>query len=717
MFFYGELNWAAAEVPKLDTLAQQMSGQPTVMVSADGKTLYRAQTEYRKIARFDEIPETVKSATLAAEDIRFYDHDGIDWRAMLRVLFVNVREGRTSQGGSTLTMQLAKRLYTGPERSFRRKVKDMALAVQLERTLSKNEILTLYLNQVYYGAGAYGIKAAANTYFGKDLKDLTLSEAAMLARVVRRPSDENPFKDLDRAIENRNIVLRSMLDAGMIGRDEYYEAKSEALRLKPRHFGSGERILSSPYFVRYVLDTIKRELPEIDVTKGGYRIETTLDTRLDWLAANKVKEIVAKYRRQKLTTGAFFLMDSEGQILAMAGGRDFAENQYNVISQGHRQPGSAFKPFVYAAALSTGAIGPNDSISNEPHFIEDPVRGRRLWPKNSNGKYGGNVSVRSALSRSLNVPAVRVCEQVGPDVASAYARDVFGFRSPIDPVPALVLGSSAVSPLEMAQGYGVFMLRGDRAKPFGVLRVIGPDGAVVRQWTPQVQRHVLDETVAGWMDGFLRAVVTGGTATRAASIPNARGKTGTTSEHRDAWFCGYTNSLVGIGWVASQRKEGNTWVYDPMNSVYGGIVTIQIWTAVMREAVKLRESEELRLARKIEPLRGEGDVIQDGEPPIDDVTGGDPIPPIEIPPDMERRDDPTATGTGATTPQKAGEQTPPDPSKPRENAGEEGVVSVEICADSGMIATAYCPETVTRKAPRGAQPKSRCPIHGQGTVR
>lgn len=712
LLFARELSWAAEEVPKLDTIAQQLSGQPTVIVSSDGKTLYRAQTEYRKIARFDEIPATVRNATLAAEDLRFYDHVGIDFRAMARVLFVNVREGRAAQGGSTLTMQLSKRLYTGPERSFGRKLKDMALAVQLERTMSKDEILTLYLNQVYYGSGAYGIKAAANTYFGKDLKSLSLAEAALLARTVRRPSEENPFKSPERALENRAIVLRSMLDAGMIGRPEYERARQEPLKLAPRHFGSGERILGSPYFVRHVLDTLKREMPEIDVTKGGFRIETTLDSRLDALAAEKVRDVVRRYARQKLTTGAFFLMDADGRILAMAGGADFETNQYNVISQGRRQPGSAFKPFVYAAALSTGALGPNDSISNEPHYLDDPVRGRRLWPKNANGKYGGSVSVRSALSRSLNVPAVRVCELVGPDTAASYARDVFGFKSAIDPVPALVLGSSAVSPLEMAQGYSVFMLQGDRAKPFGVLRVIGPTGAVLRAWSPQIQRHVLDEQVADWMDGFLRAVVTGGTATAASSVPNSRGKTGTTSEHRDAWFCGYTNSLVGIGWVASQRLEGKTWVYDPMNSVFGGRVTVQIWTGVMREAVRLREADEKRLSRRISVPAPSAPEAVPADPAIDNVAGGDGIPPIEIPPDMAPAtgagDRPTEPRSGTGEPD--GRETPAP--KPPGAGPEREAIAVEVCADTGLRATAYCPETVTRSFSRREIPSGRCPVHG-----
>ncbi len=711
--FYRELLWAQGVIPKLDKLTEQLASTPTVFYSADGKVLYRAQAEYRKPAKFDEIPKHVRDATLAAEDVRFYEHQGVDFRGILRALFTNVREGRTVQGGSTVTMQLAKRLYTGEEKTFNRKLKDMALAVQIERSRTKDQILTMYLNQVYYGAGAYGIGAAASVYFGKSLKDLTLAEAALLARLVQRPSENNPFKSPDRALANRSVVLRRMRDSGMISSEEFESADSEPLRLSKRSFGSGARTFQSHYFVDYVLDTLRRELPDTDLTGGGYKVYTTIDSRLDSIAQKKVAEVVRKYRRQGLTTGAFVLVDDEGRILSMVGGADYERNNFNVVFQGHRQPGSAFKPFVYATALTTGAIGPRDSISNEPFFIDDPARGRKRWPKNANGKYGGMVSPRTALASSINVPAVRVCDAAGPNTVASYAHSAFGFRSPLDPVLALALGSSAVTPLEMAQGYGVFLLGGDRMTPFGITKVVGPDGNVIREFEPKIHKGVLDPQVCSWMDEFLRATITGGTATRARSIADARGKTGTTSDYRDAWFCGYTNSMVGIGWVASERRQGNTWVYDPMRRVYGGHVTIEIWVGVMKEAVKLyADRERSRERRKYDML--EPELPPPAEPPIDDAGGGEealPIAQAELHPTPE-----TAAGESAAAAANGAEGTSSEAATGGSSApvrpSEPGGVPVEVCADSGLRAGPYCPETVTRTYSARDRPRRRCPIHG-----
>lgn len=712
--FYRELNWAKGMVPKLDQLTEDLAASPTVIVSADGVVLFRAQAEYRKPAKFEEIPKYLRDATLAAEDERFYDHDGIDYRGLLRAAFVNVRDARSSQGGSTITMQLAKRVYTGPERSFSRKIKDMALAVQIEKSRTKDQILTMYMNQAYYGAGAYGVGAAASVYFNKSLSDLTLGECALLARLVRRPSVENPFENLERAIENRDIVLDKMLESEMITRKEYDAARAEKVKLAHRNFGSGARTLASPYFVDYVLDFVKQELPDSDIMKGGFRIETTLDTRLDNLAQEQVRQIVEANRKQNITTGAFVLMDSEGRIKAMVGGVDHSRNSYNAIYQGGRQPGSSFKPFVYATGLASGILTPSSQISNEQLVIDDPQKGKHRWPKNGNGMYGGTKSIASALAGSVNVCAVRACETIGPDRVANFARDIFGIKSPLDPVLALALGSSAVKPLEMAQGYSVFMLRGDRATPFGVTKIIGPSGEVFAEYEPNIQRGMLDREVADRMDGYLRGVVTRGTGTRALSVPYARGKTGTTSDHRDAWFCGYTNTLVGIGWVCNERREGGKWVYDPMNRVFGGRVTIQIWTGVMKEAAKFYKEQE-EAAQKTRPKSPPPPPKED-EIPIDDVGGQDPVVA-----------DPNGPGTGETEPPIVGEEhtIPPDslpppvsPTAPRGNSGrplsgrDAEIILVEICSESGQLSNPYCPETVTRTLQRGRAPTVRCQLHG-----
>lgn len=710
--FYRELEWAAGIVPNLDEEISKISTNPSVIVSADGKTLYRVQTEYRKPADFGDIPQIVRDATLAAEDHRFYDHSGVDWLGLARAAFVNAKEGRSAQGASTITMQLAKRLYTGTQRTFDRKLKDMALAVQIERYSTKDQILTTYLNQVYYGSGAYGVRAAADVYFGKSLDELSLGEAAMLARMVRRPSHDNPFDDLDRAIRNRNLVLQRMLEYGMIAQDQYEAASQEEVKLAPRRFGSGARTLAASYFTDWVLETLKKEFPDLDITKGGYRIETTLDLELQEYAEKQVAEVIEKFRKQKLTTGAFVLLNDSGQVLAMVGGADYDRNQFNVITHGVRQPGSSFKPFVYATALSSGVIDTHSRISNEPLSIEDPVKGRVTWPKNANGKYGGEVSVRTALASSINVPAARVCIDVGPQTVSNFARDVFGIRSPMAPVPSLALGSSGLSLMEMAEGYSVFMLKGDRLRPYGIVRIVGPEGEVVRSYSPKFQRGVLDRRVAEAMDGFLRAVITGGTGTRARTVENARGKTGTTSDHRDAWFCGYTNSLLGIGWVASEKRVNGRWEYDPMSRVFGGQVTIQIWEGVMKEAVKkYKAREDVLPGPSSIPASADPDPDPD-EPPVDDAAGHGEDPLAALP------ENPAAGDTAAPLPGTSERATDavPSPIVPGQSesgpTGERNAIRLEICVDSGLIANRYCPETVRRRFDRGAEPRNVCPLHG-----
>lgn len=631
-----ELNKAATLIPNLPVLMERLNTQPTRILSADGQTLFTMATEYRKPVTIDKVPKLVIDATLAAEDRRFYEHSGIDARAIARQLFTNVRERRVAGGASTLTMQLAKRLYSSSEKTFNRKVQDMALAVMMERELTKDQILELYLNQVFFGSRAYGIRAAASVYFGKDLDSLTVAEAAMLARCVRRPSQENPFANLERAKENRDLVLAVMLEENMISQAQYDEAKAEKVRLARRGTGqaSGQKV--APYFVDYILDEIRDKLPGVDISGGGYTIETTLNLSMQAKAEREVAKLVREYRSRRVTTGAFLLMDRNGQIKAMVGGVDYKRNQFNAVTQGRRQPGSSFKPFVYASAIEMGRISPHDSVSNERFVRVDPVTGKTWAPNNSSGRYGGSVSVRTAIASSLNMPAIRVMDKLGPRTFIPLARTVFGFQSPLDPYLPLALGASAVRPMEMAQGYSVFMLNGDRATPFGLRRIIGPDGATAFEALPQVKKRVLSKPTAESMNGFLRAVVTSGSGRRAASVVNARGKTGTTSDNRDAWFAGYTDQLLGVGWVANEVRRSDGWHYEPMSGVFGGTVTIHMWAAIVGDAQKVYGEKPRKMLAPPAPAKTEQETLDlppppDGEedlpvPDVPAVEGGDAQP-------------------------------------------------------------------------------------------
>ena len=742
-WFLIELNWAKSQLASLNDRLYAGTSNPTRMLARDGKTiLYTSSLETRDpITDYHQIPQNVINATLAAEDRRFMEHNGIDFKALVRSVLTDVREKRSAQGASTITMQLAKLLYTSTEKTMTRKMRDMALAVEIEKTLSKQQILTDYLNQVYYGQGAYGIKAASEVYFNKsNLSKLTVAEAALLARLVRRPSEENPYKSRKKAIANRDDVLAIERDEGWISENDYKKAVKEKVHLAPKHFGSGEQIWHAGYFVRWVLDTLKRDLPDVDLKAGGYTIETTLDPDLEKVTERAVADKVAEYRRDRVSTGACMLMLSDGQVLSMVGGTDFTKHQYNAITQGHRQPGSSFKPIVYSTALQEGAIRPGDSISSGYFEYDDPVTGP-YTPHNDNG-FGGMVSIRTAIASSINTAAVRVCQKVGPDKVVQYAHDIFGYNSDLKPFLSIALGSSAVSPLEQARAYSVFMRQGERAEPYGIVRVVGPDGKVVKTYEANIQKTGLDPDVAATMSNdYLRAVVTSGTATRARVIDDARGKTGTTQDFHDAWFCGYTNNLLAVAWVANEHFDKNhnpPFYYEPMLHIFGGHVPTEIWVSVMKAAQAKYGAGTPPAPRHME--RSDLEVDTQHEKPINIDSGdagdnGDSTDTTDAasqnetdsptPAKAKRADRVDGTDNSEAIPPNADPNSaadtpaisePPKPPKRkrRERAPATEMVTVEVCADTGLLATDYCPETVARTFVKGTEPKRYCTKHGPG---
>lgn len=715
-----------ARLPSI--LSDVESTRPSVILTADGKQMFRVSVKNRKPVLISEVPKVVINATLAAEDKRFYQHGGIDYIGLARSVVSNIGSGSTAQGGSTITMQIVKRVFTSPAKTFDRKLQDMALAVTMERRMGKNQILQLYLNEVYYGQSAYGVRAAAEVYFNKDLDRLTLGEAAMLARCVRRPSEENPYRNPARALENRDIVLGIMLDEGMISQDEYDKAKAEKLVLARQRSTDTAIRYRAPYAVSHAMEVLRRDMPEIDLTRGGYVIETTINSDLQKVAEDVVSDVVRRNRGNMVTTGAMILMDREGRILAEVGGRDFKRNQYNVITQGHRQPGSSFKPFVYAAALANGAIRPYESVSNARFSYTDPTTGKVWAPKNANDRYGGMVSIKSAIAYSYNVAAVRVMEKAGPYNVASMAETVFGFApGEIYPYLSSALGASEVRPIEMAQAYSVFQLRGDRATPFVIARIKDSNGNIIKEYRPNISRGVLPREVADTMDDYLRAVATYGTGARAtrAGIVNARGKTGTTSDNKDAWFCGYTDEFLGVGWIANEvLRPGKPATYEKMGrSVYGGKVTIDIWIEVMKRAqqmVKAGKFEKYVPGADGIYQRADSGSNQERAPILESIPGetqrderpeAKPKPeeanPLDAPP---LGDDAAASDRNPRTVASGGVEDPP-PTSGQANREETDMVTVEICAGSGQKATMYCPETVLRTYQRARAPRKRCRVH------
>lgn len=698
-WFFSSYQKAEERIPAIFSKLDSIESKKTEIFAKDGKTrLYVATGEYRRlITDYNEIPELVINATLAAEDKRFFEHDGVDPIAVARSIVTNVQAGDARQGGSTITMQLSKRLFTSSEQSMQRKIDDAALAIQMERLLTKKEILRAYLNQVYYGQGAFGFKAAAEVYFGKAMSDLTVSEAALLARLVRRPSDQNPFVNPKAATTNRNVVLKIMLDENMISQSEYNAAKAEVPKFKKKTFAGGEHVVRYPYFTRYVLDWLKQEMPHLDLKNGGYRIETTIDPAMQEVLDQECKRLVKRMSGSGVKTAGFALLQSDGRVLALQGGVDYERNQFNVGYQGGRQPGSSMKPYVYAAALSTGRLSPTDYISNEP------FKWGKWEPKNSGGGSGGSSSIQDALAYSRNIPAARVMQMVGPDVAADYCRVIFGIKSRIRPFPSMVLGTEEVTLLDMATGYSVFQLKGDRFTPLPVTRVIGPDNSIVKVWSPEISQRQLDPSVASLMDKYLRYVVTNGTGREAQAVADARGKTGTTQENKDAWFCGYTNNLMGIGWIANEQRDGNRWVYKRMGShVMGGTVTVDLWRNIM---VKAQKKYGRGSDKDVTPLNA--------DIPLEVESRRSETQERNEQREARQQDEPVVPETKNTEPTRRDPVADPTPEPTRETTpvGEEpDMIIVDICAESGMRATPYCPDTNSRAFTKKRVPRT-CTRH------
>jgi len=721
---------------------------PSVILAADGSELLKISEMYRKPFSIDDVPPMVLDAFVAAEDRRFWTHSGVDPIGLLRAAFVSAKDRRASQGGSTMTMQIAKQLVNGGDKTPERKARDIVLALELEKRKTKKQLLELYLKLAYFGEGAFGLASAADVYFGKEINQLTLSEAAMLARCVRRPSDQNPEVNYRKALLNRDVVLGIMKEEGMITNGQYKDAVRDRPAVKTTRYKAALAHSRAPYFVDHVLKVVRDEFPDIDLKKGGYRIETTLQPDVQQIADNAVRETVAQNRASKVTAGAFILIDRNGGILAEVGGQDYSTQKFNVATSGTRQPGSSFKPIVYSAALATGVIKPGQMISNAPISM-DQGPGQPPWQPQNGGKNENApfYSIDRAIAKSINRPALHVYFDTGREVVVDYAHKVFGLTQDIPPVASLPLGVIAASPMQMAEVYSVFALGGDRVEPSPLKRIIGPDGTLLKDYRPVVARNVLNADVVKTMDGYLRGVVTSGTGYKAMVVPEARGKTGTTNDHRDAWFCGYSNGLIGVAWVGNVKSN------SPMSSrVYGGVVSVQFWTAVMKYAVpkygtnpaagaisvhsqRAVMNPESPEATKVgdpavndstkanpddpnlvdpsfgDPITPEPDPA--GVPPTPDITkgGGDPSIPQKLDPEKSGAKGPIQTASQ----EKAAVGTTAPPANRKETSRtvpKEEMIDVELCADTGDLASRYCPSTVTRRYPKSKVPRRVCREHG-----
>ena len=541
----------------------------------------------------ERMPPHLVSAVLVAEDRRFFQHDGVDGRAVLRALWQNLRQGQVREGGSTLTQQLVKNLALNPRRTWGRKVSEAALALAVERRHDKRTILAAYLNDVYLGhdggLAIYGMGAAARSFFGKDVGRLSVGEAALLAGIIRAPNAYSPLQHPDRARERRDLVLRAMRDLGALEEQAYARALGERIVTRP---GTPGRLVG-PYFADHARSEIEALSGENGQTAGGLTVYTTLDPVLQRAAeaavARGLDYLEGAYRHvrrgergDRLQAAVLALDPDTGEIRAMVGGRDYALSQYNRAVLARRQPGSAFKPFVYLAGLRFGPRG------EPPHFtavsrLEDRPFSLRVgattWtPRNYENRFEGTITVRRALEQSLNAATVWMAEAVGYDEVIRGARDA-GLTSPLAPVPALALGSFEVTPLELAAAYAAFANGGHAITPTAVRAVVDRAGGLFEPRRP-ARTEAMRTDEAYVLTSLLQGVVDRGTGAAARLLgvegPVA-GKTGTTNDGRDAWFVGYTPRLVALVWVGFDEREAL--------HLSGSQAALPIWADFMRAAL------------------------------------------------------------------------------------------------------------------------------------
>jgi len=572
----------------LSTLQPISIGENTFIYAADGSLLGVIPAEKNRTpVPFTQISPWMSKATVAIEDKRFWHHGGVDPEGVARALWADVRAGRVVQGGSTITQQLVRNLYISNERTVQRKLREACLAIKLSHKWSKQRILTSYMNQIYYGSQAYGIEAAAQTYFSEHGSQLTLEQAALLAGLPQAPSDYDPFRNPGAALARRNEVLRAMLSTGAINGDQYYAAVGDPdLGLRA---GRLYKEIRQPYFFSYVRDELARVYGEARVRTGGLRVYTTIDPRLQRDARKAIRETL-NYASDP-AAAVVAINPATGAIRAMEAvypGR--AKNQYNLIAQAHRQAGSTFKTFVLTAAVEAGMNPEATSYLSAPfHYQPDPYT--MAWDVQTyDHTYVGGVSVAQATLRSDNTVYARLTLDVGPANVAKMAYKL-GVRTPLTVdgsyVPAMGLGAIAVTPLDMASAYTTLAAGGVYSRPMAIRKVVLPNGRTDDQagWGKPQRRRVISDGVASEVTKILEENVQYGTGVGAA-LPNriVAGKTGTTDKHADAWFCGYTPQLEATVWVGYPRAE------IPMESVHGiavagGTFPATIWHLFMESAL------------------------------------------------------------------------------------------------------------------------------------
>ncbi|WP_199304545.1 penicillin-binding protein 1A [Microcoleus sp. FACHB-1515] len=564
-------------LPDVRVLRNYVPAETTYIYDIKGQLLDSLHDEAnREIIPLDEISPELKRAVLAIEDSSFYQHRGIDPTGIARASIANFEEGRTVEGGSTITMQLVKNLFLTPERALSRKVAEAVLALRLEQIFEKNQILEMYLNQVYWGHNNYGIQTAAQSYFNKSASQLNLAESAMLAGLIQAPEVFSPFLDYPLAKQRQAIVLHRMRELNWITAQEEQAARRQPLRLGQITSFRASRL---PYVTEAVTQELIQQFGRDAVLQGGMRVQTTIDMNFQRMAEQSVQSSYRSLRRRGVRADQIALVAIDPRthfVKAMVGGVDYNRSQYNRAIQAQRQPGSAFKPFVYYAAFASGRFGPDSIINDSPVSYRDGYD--RYAPRNYDGSFMGPITIRKALEVSRNIPAIRIGQSVGLENVIEVLRSI-GVTSPMQPVISLPLGSVDMSPMEMAGAYAAFASGGWYSKTTFIVQVTDSQGEMLLDNTPRPQL-VLDPWAVAALNSVMQGVITNGTGTAAQIGRPAAGKTGTTSSQRDIWFVGYVPQLATAVWVGNDDNRplpgGST----------GGVYVAPIWRSFMQKALQ-----------------------------------------------------------------------------------------------------------------------------------
>lgn len=555
--FGSYLLYCIVTLPDIEQAVARTRQPSTTITAENGNEVKTFGSVYSEVIRLNELPSYVPDAIISTEDRRFYSHFGFDIVAFTRAMLTNIFLGRYAQGGSTITQQVAKNLFLTPQKNIKRKTQELLLAFWLEHKFSKEQILTLYLNRVYLGAGTYGIEAASQKYFQKSSRDMNLLEAAMVAGMLKAPSRYNPFANMERAKKRAKVVLRNMVNNNTLT-----ERQMKYAMTLPVGEDKSYKVQGADYYADWVYNEVNDYIGE---RENDIYVYTTLDQNLQESAEKILRESVKAAAKRNVSEGAVVILDKQGGVKAMVGGVDYRKSQFNRATQALRQPGSSFKPFVYLTALQSG-WNRDDTIDDVPLAIGN-------WkPSNYDKKFHGAVSLDEALSKSLNLATINLSESISRKDIIKTAKKM-GISTPIENTPSLALGAFEVKVIDMAAAYSSIANGGYATWPHAIKEIYTKDGYQLYQRATDTETRILNEKSVKDLTKMLEKVISRGTGKKAATSGFAAGKTGTTQDYRDAWFVGFTDKYVIAVWVGNDDNS-------PMKGITGGTLPAEIWRKI-----------------------------------------------------------------------------------------------------------------------------------------